>query len=122
MVSIFSRCNKYYFSMRYCPFQGLKRTISHPDMGITMVRNGLNRNAGPTVRDCKAVTATWRYSLKEPLLCLVLHFLTSLSRFYFVKKKSRKTVSPSPEFSFKKPTLSVSKHTASMYSSSDVDL
>ena len=36
LMFIFSCCNKHHFSMRYCPFQGLKRTISHPQTdGIT---------------------------------------------------------------------------------------
>ena len=91
-TSIFSSCNKHRFGLWYCPFQALKRTILHPDKGVIRAWNGLYRNVWRTVWACKAGAATWWYDRKEPLLCLILHFLTSLLRFYFVKKKSRKSV------------------------------
>ena len=109
MTFIFSSCNKHSFGLWYCPFQALKCFISHYNMGVTMAWNGLNRNVRKTIRYCKVVYATWRYDQKEPLLCLILHFLTSLSRFLFVKKKSRKSVTSSSGFSLKQQISVVRK-------------
>ena len=90
LTSIFSSYNKHRFGLWYCPFQALKRTILHSDKGVIRAWNGLNRNVWWTVWACKAGAATWWYDRKEPLLCLLLYFLTSLSRFLFVKKKVKK--------------------------------
>ena len=114
MTFIFSSCNKHSFGLWYCPFQALKCSISHHNMGVIMAWNGLNRNVRKTIRYCKVVYATWRYDQKEPLSFLILHFLTSLSRFYFVKKKSRKIVSTPAECSEKTLISAMRKDAGSM--------
>ena len=42
---IFSSCKTHYFSTRYGPYHGLKRTISHHDIGEISPSNGQNQNA-----------------------------------------------------------------------------
>ena len=40
LTFIFPSCNKHRFGMRYCPFRGIKCTISHPETGETIGSNG----------------------------------------------------------------------------------
>ncbi len=44
-TNTFPSCNKHHFSMRYCPYQGLKRTMSCPDTDNIRPQNGHYRNA-----------------------------------------------------------------------------
>ena len=41
LMDILSSCEKHHFGLRNGPFQGLKSTISQPNMGFIGLRNGL---------------------------------------------------------------------------------
>ena len=63
---IFSSCNKHRFSMRLSPYQGLKRTISHPDTGEIRPSNGHYQNVKRTIPDCAPEYTKRQYSLEWP--------------------------------------------------------
>ena len=63
---IFPSCNKHRFSMRYSPYQGLKRTISHPDTGEIRPSNGHYQNVKRTIPDCAPEYTKRQYSLEWP--------------------------------------------------------
>ena len=97
----FSHCNKHHFSIRYGPFQGPKSTISRPNMDLIVPWNRQYQNIKWIIQDYENGYIKRLFSLKEPLLHRIQHSHTSISRFYFVKKMSRKIVSPLFGFSFK---------------------
>ena len=111
---IFSPCKKHCFSMRLSPYQGLKCLISHPKRDRIGGWNRHNRNARRTVRDYVTGYMKRRYGMKEPSSYMIWHLLTSVLQFYFVKKKSRKIVSWSWEFSLKTLILGVSDNSERM--------
>ena len=39
-MGIFPLCNMHHFGLQNGPFQGLKSTISHPEIGLIGLRNG----------------------------------------------------------------------------------
>ena len=63
---IFPSCNKHRFSMRYSPYQGLKRTTSRPDTGEIRPSNGHYQNVKRTIPDCAPEYTKRQYSLKWP--------------------------------------------------------
>ena len=93
LTTVFSCRNKHRFSMRYCPYQGLKCLISRHDMDLTRPWNGHYQNAGWFVPEYGIGYIKMLFGQKEPLLYEIWHPLTSIFRICFVKKKSRKIVS-----------------------------
>ena len=66
MTVAFPPCKKHRLGMRYGPYQGLKCTISHPDMGVIGPWNRQNQNARWTIPDHVARYMKRRYGTKEP--------------------------------------------------------
>ena len=64
---ILSLCKKHHFGMRNGPFQGLKSTISHPNIGFFACWNGLFRKAKWIFSSYVKGYVKWLFGLKEPL-------------------------------------------------------
>ena len=94
-------CNKHHFSTWYGPYQGLKRSILHPEIDVNGGWYGHYQNARWIIPDYATGNATMLYMQKWLLLSFVWRVHTYFFRFYFVKIKSRKIVSSLPEFSLK---------------------
>ena len=110
LTTIFSCRNKHHFSMRYCPYQGLKCLISRHDIDKIKPSKGHYQNAGWFVPEYDIGYIKMLFGQKEPLLYEIWHPLTPIFRICFVKKKSRKIVSWLPEFSWNTPLSDVRRN------------
>ena len=119
---IFLSCKTHYFSTWYGPFHGLKRAISHPKTDLTGGWNRHYQNAERIIRHSATGYVEWQQGGNRLSWHHIWHSLTSLLRFYFVKKKSRKSVSPPSKFSFKKPKWGIIRHVGNMRLSRGEDL
>ena len=89
--AIFQSHKMHHFCMRYGPFQGMKHTISHPETNENGSWNWLKRKARWSIRHSAAGYMTRPFIQNMPPKHTIQHLLTPLSRFSFVKKKSRKS-------------------------------
>jgi hypothetical protein len=65
-MTILSFCKKHHFAMQNGPFQGLKSTISHPEIGFFGLRNGHYRKKKRVISDYVIGYIKRRYIPKWP--------------------------------------------------------
>ncbi len=87
---IFLSSKTHYFSTWYGPFHGLKRAISHPKTDVTGGWNRHYQNAGRIIRHSATGYVEWQQGGNRLSEHHIWHSLTSLLRFYFVKKSQEK--------------------------------
>ena len=66
-MGIFPLCNMHHFGLQNGPFQGLKSTISHPEIGLIGLRNGHYRKAILIFSDYGIGYINRRYGAKQAL-------------------------------------------------------
>lgn len=68
---IFPPCNKHHFSIQLSPYQGLKNTLSQPNMGLNGSWNGQYQKVKRIIPDYVIGYIKIQHGLKEPLQYLI---------------------------------------------------